>query len=58
MSLGAICLVVAAVLFFLLGFNVINSTGKIDLVLIAFGLFVTGVLLRGVVLPIHFISKE
>jgi hypothetical protein len=54
MSMGSICFALSAFLFLLLGFDVINSTGKVDLVLVAAGLVPLGLLLSGWVIPINF----
>lgn len=45
MSVGSICFAISAILLILLGFDVINSTGKVDLYLIAVGLIPLGLLL-------------
>ena len=51
MSFGHICFAISAILFILLGFDVINSTGKVDLVLVSAGLVPLGLLLTGYLIP-------
>ncbi len=50
MSLGAICWAISAVILIALGFDIINSTGKVDLFVVCVGLIPLGHLLAG--LPI------
>lgn len=52
MTLGHICWAISAVLLLMLGFDVINSTGKVDLVMVALGLIPMGLLLSGWAIPI------
>lgn len=52
MSLGAICWALSAFIFLLLGFDVISSTEKVHLDLIAFGLVPLGLLLSGFAIPV------
>lgn len=52
MSFGLFCWAVSAILFLLLGFDIINSTGKVDLVLIAAGLVPLGLCLSGWTIPV------
>jgi hypothetical protein len=52
MSWGAICWVISAVIFFALGFDLVNSTGKVDLVLLAAGLVPAGLVLSGYTVPL------
>lgn len=54
MSVGSICFAISAILFLLLGFAVISSTGKVDLVLVAAGLVLLELLLSGFLIPINF----
>lgn len=54
MSFGHICFAISAVLLLLLGFDVINSTGKVDLVMVALGLIPLGLLTSGWVVPLNF----
>jgi hypothetical protein len=54
MTFGQICWAIAAVLLLLLGFDIINSTGKVDLVLVALGLIPLGLLTNGWAIPINF----
>ena len=51
MTLGAICWALSAFIFLSLGFDVINSTGAIDLVLVAAGLVPLGLLLQPFAIP-------
>lgn len=53
MSLGAICWAISAIIFFLLGFDLVQDTGKIHLDLIALGLIPAGLLLSGYAVPIR-----
>lgn len=54
MSVGVFFWVVSALLFLLLGFDVINSTGKVDLELVAAGLVPLGLIFAGWVVPVNF----
>lgn len=46
MTFGSICFAISAILLLLLGFDVISSTGKVDLVTVALGLIPLGLLLN------------
>lgn len=52
MSVGQICWAISAVLLFLLGLDVVSSTGKVDLVLIALGLIPAGLVTSGWAFPL------
>ena len=58
MSLGSVCFAFSAVILLLLGFDVISSTGKVDLTVVALGLIPLGLLLSGVVFPINIGRRE
>lgn len=51
MSFGHACWAVSAILFLLLGVDVIQDTGKVHLVLVAAGLVPLGLIFSGWVIP-------
>lgn len=58
MSLGSICWALSAFIFLLLGLDIISSTGKVHLDLIALGLIPLGLLLSGWSIPIFVRRSE
>lgn len=54
MSIGVFFWAISAALFLLLGFDVVQSTGKVDLVLVAAGLVPLGLMFSGWVVPFTF----
>ena len=54
MSVGMFFFAISAILLILLGFDVINSTGKVDLTLVALGLIPLGLIFSGWVVPVNF----
>lgn len=56
--MSLICFAVAAVLFFLLGFHVVEPSGKYDLDQIGLGFIALGLLLGGVALPSFVIRRD
>jgi hypothetical protein len=56
--MGLICFVVAAVLFFLLGLNIVEPSAKYNLDEIGLGFIALGLALAGVALPFNFTRKE
>lgn len=54
MSIGVFFWAVSAILFLLLGFKVIESTDKFDIVMVATGLIPLGLCFSGYVVPVTF----
>lgn len=58
MSVGVFFWAVSAILLLLLGFDIIESSGQIDLVLVALGLIPLGLIFSGWSVPISFVRRE
>ena len=54
MSFGSICLAIAMVLFFLLGFHIVDPSTKYNLDEIGWGFIAAGLLLGGILIPMNF----
>ncbi len=54
MSVGVFFWVISAIILLGLGFDVINSTGKVDLFVVALGLIPLGLCFSGWTVPINF----
>lgn len=58
MSVGQICWALSAFLFILLGLDIIQDTGKVNLTYIAAGLVPLGLLLSGFRIPVFIKAAE
>ncbi|HEY8766062.1 MAG TPA: hypothetical protein VIP09_02170 [Dehalococcoidia bacterium] len=58
MSLGALFLVLAGLLFFLLGFHVVTPSKDYNLDEIGWGLIAFGIVLQGVIVPVNFVTRK